>query len=457
MAGFIKEKISTSSPIVKKDFKHALCTGETGSGKTTGFMLPNIEDRIKNNYGMLIIDVKGSLHSHVKVLAGKYNRLKDVEEFGVAWGTKINIFKNVEKSLFLDTLNLLNGEPNDKFWITSALNIAGFIYDTLAIIDNISEITRNKINLDIKYSFNAETLNLILESFEKLDKFILDCELFIKDLKLKFKNLLSESSSKLIELNMSKNEAYAINQFANELNKTLSKLSSFSKSIDKDAPAAASGGVFLVLKNLVNSFSQDLFNGENELKEMLEEGKVVVFRSNVFDEQTTIAIMNILYKRLLIRDNVTPVALFVDEFQKTINKEALPHIDLFREMNVELIAAMQNLSQLESKLGDIVSLEFLGNVIHNYEFANHLDNTLETFEFIFHDKKMKSNPIFTAEREKIISQIRWQNSKRMSLPLGYVYVREEGHKRVLIQHIRTKQTKYQYMIEGKTKYNHHKS
>lgn len=35
-------------PIIEKIFTNAICYGETGSGKTTGFMLPNIKERIES-------------------------------------------------------------------------------------------------------------------------------------------------------------------------------------------------------------------------------------------------------------------------------------------------------------------------------------------------------------------------------------------------------------------------
>ena len=102
MAGFIQETIPTQSPKVLTDFRHALCVGETGCGKTTSFMLPNIADRIKAGHGMLIMDFKGNLHEQVKVLAEQQNRLIDVVEIGVPWGTSINLFQNMSRTLYLD-------------------------------------------------------------------------------------------------------------------------------------------------------------------------------------------------------------------------------------------------------------------------------------------------------------------------------------------------------------------
>lgn len=53
--------------------------------------MPNIEDRIKSGYGVLIYDFKGTLHLQTKYLANKYNKLSDVIEIGKPWGKKINL------------------------------------------------------------------------------------------------------------------------------------------------------------------------------------------------------------------------------------------------------------------------------------------------------------------------------------------------------------------------------
>ena len=63
----------------------------TGSGKTSCVILPNIEDRIESDYGLLIYDFKGNLHLQTKYLAQKYNKLSDVIEIGKPWEKNINL------------------------------------------------------------------------------------------------------------------------------------------------------------------------------------------------------------------------------------------------------------------------------------------------------------------------------------------------------------------------------
>ena len=442
MAGFIRETTPKATPIVQTDFRHSLCRGETGCGKTTSFMLPNIQDRIQKNYGMLIVDVKGNLHSHVKAIATRENRLKDVLEIGVPWGSKINIFANISRSLFVDTLSEINGNTKDDFWISSALNIAGIIYDVFAIYKNLKSLTRGKINLSFDAQFDVETINRILSSFVSFAKFIKDCE--------KVANLLNiKNIAKLKKINMSENDIYLIRQFAQEFSVSYTKLFDFYKEIDKDNPAAGNGGVFFVLRSIMHMFIQNGFDGIIELKELLEGGKIVVLHAETYDESLFLALMNILYKRLLIRNNQKPITLFLDEFQRSVSKRNIPYIDLFREMNVEVIAAMQNIQQLENKIGERRCDEFLGNILHNYEYANHRENSLDTFEFVYKNKKSLAIPIFINNKEKVLAQMKWQNVSEKSLPLGWIYVRPEGYKRAIFVNIRTKKLKYYFILDKK--------
>jgi len=443
MTGFIKETTPQITPIVYNDFRHSLCVGETGCGKTTSFMLPNISNRIQENYGMLIIDIKGNLHSHVKAIANQHRRLKDVKEIGVPWGQKINIFENLTRSLFLDTLNEVNGESNgDKFWISSALNLAGQIYDIFAISKNLDALLKRRITKVLGYKFDAKTLNKILSNFDTLKMFIADCNNFLSHLELK-------KIAKLTERGVTDNDIYLIRQFAQELKIAVDKVNNFYKDIDQDSPAAGSGGVFFVLRSLMHTFSQNGLDGQVELKELLENGKIVILHANTYDENLNLALMNILYKRLLIRNNQKPITLFIDEFQRSVSKKNIPYIDLFREMNVELIAAMQNIQQLENKLGETRCNEFLGNILHNYEFANHRENSLDTFEFMYKNKKAIAKPIFLKNKEKVLAQIKWQNLSDNPLPLGWVYFRPDGYKRAIIAHVKTKEIKYHYTLDEK--------
>ena len=441
MTGFIQEKTNEITPIVESDFRHALCIGETGCGKTTSFMLPNIDDRVKKNYGILIVDVKGNLHSDVKVIAKKYARLEDVKEIGVPWGEKINVFENISRSLFLNTLSNIYGYKKD-VWISAALNVAANLYDILALSKNLEELLKNIKEIEFKYSFDTASLNEILSSFTSFKIFI-DESKFISNV-FSVKQIVSLSKHGICE-----NDLYLVREFVQEFTQVLHKIDDFYKDIDQESPASGNGGSFFTLQSLVSTFSQNGLDGSLELKGLLEAGKIVIIHADAYDESLNLSIMNILYKRLLIRNNTKPITLFVDEFQRSVGEGNIPFIDLFREMNVELIAAMQNIYQLENKIGENRSNEFLGNVLHNYEYANHKANTLSTFEYMYHTKKAVAKPMFITKKEKILAQIEWQKSLRYPLARAWMYLRSEGHKRVLIKNVETNETKKHYLLEKK--------
>ena len=439
MAGFIQEEIQKITPNVPNDFRHALCVGETGCGKTTSFILPNMLERMKNGNGLFVIDFKGNLHSQVKALAHQEGRLNDVFEVGVPWGSTINIFKNISRSMFINSLNEINGKDGERFWISSALNLAGQLYDVFALMQNLKDLLKGKQAVFFDYELSTVSINKVLSSYKNIESFLSSIKHILNELALDKLLVLKDEGT-------GDNDLYLIRQFSKELEEVFSKLTSFYAEIDQSSPASGSGGVLFSLKNLMHTFTQVGLDGSQDLQSYLESGKIVILRSESYDDNVTNAIMNILYQRLLIRRSSRGISLFIDEFQRTVSPTNLPYIDLFREMKVELIAAMQNINQLENKITEEKCHEFLGNVLHNFFYADHRENTLKTFEFTLGKKKAEAQPIFIERVELFRAQILWQNFRNKSLPNYWVYHRFDGHKRALILNIKTGQTKYHYIL-----------
>ena len=93
--GFLREHNTQKSSveqtlIVPKNFTHSYVVGQTGCGKTSSFINPNLEDRIKNGHGIFLMDFKGAESKTVKFFSDKHQRLSQVLEIGVPWGVHIN-------------------------------------------------------------------------------------------------------------------------------------------------------------------------------------------------------------------------------------------------------------------------------------------------------------------------------------------------------------------------------
>ena len=116
--GFIQpaQETSLSTPVtnvvlVPETFTHAIAFGQTGSGKTTGFIYPNLQNRLALGHGILLYDYVINLDNKYLVLEWKNNienrvRLQE-------------LFKN---AMFLAALSMLesNSYENDMEQIAEA-------------------------------------------------------------------------------------------------------------------------------------------------------------------------------------------------------------------------------------------------------------------------------------------------------------------------------------------------
>ena len=88
---------STSEILTPVTFTHSIAFGQTGCGKTTGFIYPNLKHRISLGHGILLFDYKGKEHLSTKFLADRAKRLGDVVEIGKPWGESINLVQNMDE------------------------------------------------------------------------------------------------------------------------------------------------------------------------------------------------------------------------------------------------------------------------------------------------------------------------------------------------------------------------
>lgn len=129
--------------IIPMDFTNALCYGQTGSGKTTGFILPNINERMKAGQGMLIYVYKTNFEAMVKSLALQNGRLDDVIEIGTPWSKSINLLKSVSQTDLKAWFDGINDEKND-YWKNSAYSLLTSINKAL---NALHELSKNNLGL----------------------------------------------------------------------------------------------------------------------------------------------------------------------------------------------------------------------------------------------------------------------------------------------------------------------
>ena len=102
-------------------FTHACAVGQTGCGKTSSFIYPNLQHRIEQNHGILLYDFKGKEHLSLKYFAHQQNRLEDVVEIGKPWGAKINLIRLMDRASLDTFIKSATGySASNTYWPSSA-------------------------------------------------------------------------------------------------------------------------------------------------------------------------------------------------------------------------------------------------------------------------------------------------------------------------------------------------
>lgn len=471
--GFFKSSNSLDDgirPIVKDEFSHAVCIGETGSGKTTGFVLPNIEDRLNRGYGLLIYDFKGTLSKNVKYLADKSDRLNDIYEIGTAWGESINIIKwQNSKELYELFFSIINkNDISNSSWHSSAAILAVGIIEILRCIEELyGWFKANSLDmgdLEFFYSLDHEdkvtsvawgmdggskngsfrfcypksasikAVNECVGTISNFAMFIDGGEALCASLKAMLSRAMNEkfalSTKRFAEFKQISENAYE--QFASafkaleKLSKNFGKLASYRElSLTKTDDYAGNYGVIFSLNSAIyklcdfDFFSLDSFDAV----EALNKGKIIIVQTGLLSDDLANAlnksICMSLAKRAKLRDK-TPVSIIIDEAYRVINKNSDLATDILREAKAEIIIAIQNESQLVNKLGEAKYKELKGNLTEQFVFrCNDKNHSLETdvdvsklatHEFVRQDSKeiFQAVKIFIDEAKANKSELKYQ-------------------------------------------------
>lgn len=440
--GFIKTNqiIEKQTTIVAETFTHSCAIGQTGCGKTTSYIYPNILNRIKNNHSLIVFDYKGKEHNAVKVLANQCDRLNDIAEIGKDWGKSINVIKymndaNLENFLF--ELFALDGADN-VYWGRSATNISmtilkvlGYIEQILSKADDINlkeniDNTINKLNsFQYPKTKTLYSLSLIAKSLEDLKR-------FVKNLDYIHNCILKEVKEAIILdfEKMSKDEIkkkyhellYVVEQFKLNIEIAENNLNSFDTSSNNNTKT---------LQTIILAMSTPLMNIANikwlnedqfDIVDSLNDSKIIIFNTKTFSENILASYCNAIFMELTKRTNITnlkPISIFVDEAQRIVSKTIDLPIDVLREAKVDLFLAFQNEELMIQRLGENKYISLIKNMKNQYFFKNigfyseHDLSKLETFEYYTNEdipKKNIAESIFLQKEELFEVELKYQKN-----------------------------------------------
>ena len=443
--GFVTKEIKNEiAPIVKENFTNAICYGKTGSGKTTGFMLPNIENRMKSNHGMLIYDFKGNLHKHIKLLAKKYDKLDDVYEIGKPWGKKINLIKTINKKTLRSLFSNLSGDTYSlDYWENAAANLLENIYmihkNLSLTLDTIKEINslHSEYSIEIKilnqYQVNLKSLFQSCNSVGAIVYFLQDTFVDLNVIENTFVDL-TELISTFADI---KDLVKTTIRYFNKAKTSFEALDEYyTMSVSKESETGGKYGVLNVLNTTLSSAALNEYINTDEfnITQALRDEKIVIVNLNDIDNKIlgmfNLLIYQELQRSILHTTNLSDVTIFIDEAQKVLHHEYLPDVDVCRESRFEYIFATQDKMLLESTIGRYADI-LLKNVVEQYSFATNDTNKLKEFEYknLILNKTYYAKPMFLDDKELF--------------NIEYFYQKQNG----ILKYADLKNTKKQYIVE----------
>lgn len=168
----------SSDVIIPEDglYQNILITGTIGTGKTSSAMYPILEQFLKQNLGMLILDVKGNFHKKVLELNKIYNRKVIVIELNGNYTYNPLNKPTLKASIIANRLRTIltlfsNQQTTDTYWLdkveiflTESIKLCRLYNDNYVTFIELHKIVNNssylqeKINF-IKQRFLANELN----------------------------------------------------------------------------------------------------------------------------------------------------------------------------------------------------------------------------------------------------------------------------------------------------------
>ena len=419
----------TISSLVDVKFTHACITGETGSGKTSAMINPNLDHRISLGHGVLIFDHKGNYHSTVKALAKRHERLNDVIVIGVPWGSNCNIIEDMDESAMVDFLQSSMGHSSDnKFWEQSAIGLALPILNLLSELEKLGEYATFKSlvrPLLREHDKSIASLHKITVSRESLERFntILEPLVIDEDKEKEIVTLLKQLVQKVDEQECeeAKDELNAFMHFENAYKKFYDDIIDSNQM--KQKTNRTFDNIITCLNGPITPISNNPYinNAEVNINDALNSGKIVVFLCDQLPEVVLASITKSIFQRFNERiadDMHRDVTIFIDEAQRVLNREIDLPIDTLREARVDVFLAFQSQLLLVEKIGSIKAAALNVNLTSKYylKSASNDDDMptekLEPFSFLTNQSTsavaQKAKPMFIEEKELFDAEYAYQ-------------------------------------------------
>ena len=456
--GFIQSKeILTQTKeemnIIDETFTHSIAFGETGSGKTSSFIYPNLDKRINLGHGILLYDYKGKEHLSIKGFAYRAKRLEDVVEIGKPWGESINFIEKMDEDeldRFFDLI-LKHGDDN-KYWQNSAKSMGQLLLEILGAIENCAvslealdgvkrksfdvESLSDEFSYPVKRTFN--NLLSVCNTFERLKKFVSCLDKLSREIGSQVAISVSgimDENHKISEVNRTKLfKAIQKSEDFRELIKVRKDiLSGFGEDSNENLTQNIIGTLIAPLMSLAKNAN---FNkNEFDIVDALEEGKIIVINAEALSNATLESLNNSILYELSKRTRNTkihPVSIFIDEAQRVMSANSDLPIDVFREAKVDVFLATQNSALLKEKLKQEKFDALMGNLTKKFYYRSSNDEELESelslkelkvFEYICNSDEYfevhRATPLFL-NSEKLL-QIEWRYQKYHKVLENYLY------------------------------------
>ena len=455
--GFIPTKIKNSSNkakkgkelIVPKLYTHSCAVGQTGCGKTTSYIYPNLNERISLNDGILVMDYKGKEHNAVKLFAKRHNRLNDVLEIGKPWGESVNIIKYMSEANledFIVGILGLNDGKND-YWSSAGtnlgiacLNIIGKLEDLIAAmnkLENKDSLIHNCFRTNLKIDNkdrgylkgiptlkNLKSLYEITASTDSIKLFISNLDPLCMHIEKGIQDTIFNDDVDM-ELEDINNKYKDVLELLCLLEDSIKKYYPVLETFQKDKSSTNFSSILSALnKPLAGFATKDYLNGDSfDVIDALNSSKIVVINTQELSELVlanySYSIFKELQKRVTKRD-VCDIAVFIDEAQRVVSKYFDLPIDVLREAKVELFLSYQNEDLMIEKLGTSSYWALYKNLANRFLFKNNEIglSKLKSFEYKDLSKKDStktrvSKPIFLEDKELFDVEKEYQDSLKL--------------------------------------------